>query len=68
MAHAKLDEWHGSKYASHSILRVLVIAVDDVYFLETVNRMPIYNDLLSAVIEQNVILQIAACDDSWAGD
>ena len=44
------------------------IAVDNLYFPESVNRMLVYNDLQSAIVEQNVILQIAGCDDSWAGD
>jgi len=44
------------------------IAVDNLYFPESVNKLLIYNGLDMAVIEQNVILQISGCDNVWAGD
>lgn len=44
------------------------IAVDNLHFPESLNRMLVYNDLGQAVVEQNVILQIAGCDNIWAGD
>eukprot|EP00438_Fugacium_kawagutii_P004400 Skav233169 [mRNA] locus=scaffold7441:11645:16873:+ [translate_table: standard] len=44
------------------------IAVDNLHFPESLNRMLVYNDLGQAAVEQNVILQIAGCDNVWAGD
>ena len=44
------------------------VAVDNLFFPESLNKMLAYNGLRSALVEQNVILQITGCNNVWAAD